>query len=226
MMDHAEANKIQAVERYLLGDLQSSEREEFEEHFFSCPECAEEVMTGATFVDNTRAVLREDAQQAKKTFPALADAVRANWFRSRFVTTMAVAGFAVLAVATGYQNTVEIPRLEHAVNEMGGLVVTPAIALENNRGGQKDAIPSSEDQRSLFVPHEWSESYSSYMCDIEKLPGQSVEISGKPFSAAGPFTVSIPVGKLDPGRYALVVYGLSNSGAKDAVARHIFVKEQ
>src|SRR6185312_11725212 len=160
MMDHAEANKIQAVERYLLGDLQSSEREEFEEHFFSCPECAEEVMTGATFVDNTRAVLREDAQQAKKTFPALADAVRANWFRSRFITTMAVAGFAVLAVATGYQNTVEIPRLE-------------------------DAIPSSEDQRSFFVPHEWNESYSSYTCDIEKLPGQSVEISGKPFSAAG-----------------------------------------
>jgi len=39
-MDHLDAENMKAVERYMLGDLAVSEVEEFERHFFDCPQCS------------------------------------------------------------------------------------------------------------------------------------------------------------------------------------------
>ena len=57
-MDHNEALRLHAVEKYVLGELPPSLRDEFEEHFFECQECALDVRAAAEFVDNVRAVLR------------------------------------------------------------------------------------------------------------------------------------------------------------------------
>ena len=43
IVNHEEAVETMAVERYVLGDLQGSEWEQCEEHFFSCLECARKV---------------------------------------------------------------------------------------------------------------------------------------------------------------------------------------
>ncbi len=43
------------VER--LGELPQPIRDEFEEHFFDCEECALDVTAAASFVDNARAAL-------------------------------------------------------------------------------------------------------------------------------------------------------------------------
>ena len=59
-MTHADAASTQAVERYLLGELSSQQRDEFEAHLFDCPECAEDLRAAAIFLDNSRAVLRDD----------------------------------------------------------------------------------------------------------------------------------------------------------------------
>src|SRR5260370_42280617 len=55
-MNHDIAEQTQMTERYLLGELSTPEREEFEEHFFEGAECAEAVKLGAIFADNARAV--------------------------------------------------------------------------------------------------------------------------------------------------------------------------
>ena len=57
-MDHNEALQLQAVEKYVLGELPPPLRDEFEKHFFDCQECALNVKAGAGFVDNARAVWR------------------------------------------------------------------------------------------------------------------------------------------------------------------------
>jgi len=57
-MDHNEALRLQAVEKYALGELPPSLRDEFEEHFFECQKCALDAKAAAEFVDNVRAVLR------------------------------------------------------------------------------------------------------------------------------------------------------------------------
>jgi hypothetical protein len=56
-MDHDTAIARQAAERYWHGGLSSSEREEYEEHFFSCAECAEEVRWERLFLEQARAEL-------------------------------------------------------------------------------------------------------------------------------------------------------------------------
>ena len=57
-MEHNEAVRTQAAERYVLGELPPPLRDEFEAHYFDCQECAQDVKAVAEFVDNVRAVLR------------------------------------------------------------------------------------------------------------------------------------------------------------------------
>lgn len=61
-MDHSEAVRIQAAEKYVLGELPPVLREEYEEHFLNCVACALDVKAAATFVDNARAPLRQPAE--------------------------------------------------------------------------------------------------------------------------------------------------------------------
>ena len=52
-MDHEVASTTHAVERYLLGEMPSPERDAFEEHYFACTECAEGVRSGSVMVRQT-----------------------------------------------------------------------------------------------------------------------------------------------------------------------------
>ena len=57
-MDHESAVRAQAAERYTLRELDPVGREEFENHFFACPECAERVRAGAILAANAKKVFR------------------------------------------------------------------------------------------------------------------------------------------------------------------------
>jgi hypothetical protein len=57
-MDHNEALRQQAAEKYVLGELPRRLRDGFEEHFFECQKCALDVKAAAGFVDNARHVWR------------------------------------------------------------------------------------------------------------------------------------------------------------------------
>jgi hypothetical protein len=57
-MEHNELTKY-ATERYLLEEMPDAERDRFEEHFFSCIECAAEVRAGARMMAAGREVVRE-----------------------------------------------------------------------------------------------------------------------------------------------------------------------
>jgi len=58
-MDHSESIRLMAAEKYLLGELTPELREQFEEHFFGCEECALDVRAGAAFVEQSKVVLGE-----------------------------------------------------------------------------------------------------------------------------------------------------------------------
>src|ERR1700761_557613 len=79
-MEHPEAQNLKAVERYMLGDLSVSEVEEFERHFFDCPQCSEELRTLTIFQENARAVFSErDLPPVPSSVPAPESA--AGWWR-------------------------------------------------------------------------------------------------------------------------------------------------
>src|SRR5882724_2466197 len=76
-MDHQTALSTQAVERYTLGELTSPEREEFEEHYFGCVECADALRAHEIFAANARAVFEED--EARVNQGAVVPGKRAWW---------------------------------------------------------------------------------------------------------------------------------------------------
>src|SRR5580704_89294 len=112
-MDHHEAVRQKATERYLLDDLDAEERDQFEEHLFDCQDCALDVRAGAMFVDQIKVVLAEahvvsrvpDAVPSKPAWLA--------WFRPAF----AVPVLALLLAVIGYQNFVTYPHLMEAANQ-------------------------------------------------------------------------------------------------------------
>jgi hypothetical protein len=58
-LDHQSVVDRNLTERYLLEELDSAETAAFEEHFFECPLCAEDVRRSSRMVANLKAVLRE-----------------------------------------------------------------------------------------------------------------------------------------------------------------------
>ncbi|MCM3879190.1 MAG: zf-HC2 domain-containing protein, partial [Vicinamibacterales bacterium] len=60
-----------ASERYLLGEMSEIERYAFEEHFFSCSECAEDVRAGSLLREGTKAGLLPQPQARAGRLPML-----------------------------------------------------------------------------------------------------------------------------------------------------------
>src|SRR5206468_3203687 len=58
---HMFADQEDAAERYLLGQMSDADRDAFEEHFFQCVECAQEVKATAQFLDSCRDAIADQA---------------------------------------------------------------------------------------------------------------------------------------------------------------------
>ncbi len=104
-MDHNEAIQMQAAEKYILGELPAVLRDEYEEHFFDCAECALDVKAAAVFSDTAREALRQEKASSLSKDPIPA---RGGWLRW-FQPLVAVPAFAALLLVVGYQNLVSIP---------------------------------------------------------------------------------------------------------------------
>jgi anti-sigma factor RsiW len=109
-MEHSEAISLMAAEKYLLGELTPESREQFEEHFFGCPECARDVRAGAAFVEHSKVVLAEPVAVSSARAPDAAPAKAGwlAWLRPAFVVPV----LAALLVVIGYQNLVIYPQLK------------------------------------------------------------------------------------------------------------------
>src|SRR5260221_6491000 len=109
-MNHVEAVKTLAIERYLLEEMTQEERDAFEEHYFSCAECGEDARHAATMREGVRSGLAGEGTsvgtgQRARVLPLRPAA--AGW-RSSVALPWAAA--ALLAIGLRYQ-TVERPLL-------------------------------------------------------------------------------------------------------------------
>ena len=189
-MDHEVASTSNAVERYLLGEMASLERDAFEEHYFTCTECAEEVRSASLLMRDMKAALGEIEPAPKSSSPGWL-----SWLRPQvMVPTFAAL---LLAVVVGYQNTVVMPDLE-APRSMGA-----AVILDGRTRGDVPALHAGEPLRFLAA--------------VEGAAGPRVfiELTGVTGSAVRHGEIAAPVanrpldvffpGTLAIGRYQLVV---------------------
>src|SRR4051794_20714838 len=110
-MEHEAATANRAVERYILREMSAEERDSFEEHYFVCGECAEDVRHASAFVANAKGIWRGQAsrdQPIEKTSEE-----RRSWFWW-LNPAWGPAFAAVLLAITGYQSLVTVPALQRA----------------------------------------------------------------------------------------------------------------
>src|SRR5215472_3383639 len=62
-MNHEQAVRGQAVERYVLGELTPEERDAFEGHYFDCSHCFEQVKLSAQFLHHAHEVLDPEPEK-------------------------------------------------------------------------------------------------------------------------------------------------------------------
>jgi len=125
-MSHDQAVATMATERYLLDELTEVERDAFEEHYFSCPECAEDVRAGEAMRREMQDAFRVTRERTPLPFRPPAR----RSFKVTGVLPWAVAAMLVLAV--GYQSVVVIPSLRGLSEAQ---VLSPVVLRPASRGG-------------------------------------------------------------------------------------------
>ena len=231
-MDHNEAIRLQAAEKYVLGELPPSVMDAYEEHYFDCAQCAIDVKAAAAFVDAGRDILRAERKEAP-VFGKAASGAKASggwffWLRPAF----AVPVFAVLLLIVGYQNLVTIPQAKKDLALSGGELVTSSFSLQmaNVRGGSEVKVQIHPDEAFAlkfdFTP---SKTFDNYLCELQDSSGHSLLrqiVSGS--STNKEAQLAIRGGLVKPGSYDLVFTGApsaSGPGSGEEVLRLRFSVE-
>ena len=113
-MNHDEAIRLNAAEKYLLGELSGELRDQYEDHYFGCAECAQDVRTGAVFIDNARDVLGSGSVAVAELGAKHQPAASGSWWTALLRPAFAIPALALLLLVAGYQNAVTIPHLKTA----------------------------------------------------------------------------------------------------------------
>jgi hypothetical protein len=232
-MDHNEAVRLQAAEKYLLGELPREQHAAFEEHFFDCSACAEEMKATAAFMESARQVYREqvpETVEVKGLVPASPTA--RGWF-AWLRPAFAIPVFAALLLFIGYQNGVTIPNLKQAspgvVIGEGAKSFSLLSADSRGEGGSapKIVVGSREDFRlEVDMP---GNSLTGYSCQIQDESGKvlaSFTVSSE--EAKNTVTRIIRGGSLKPGRYTIAIFKGQTPAQTDnqsAAAQKSFVVE-
>jgi hypothetical protein len=150
-MEHQRAVQNLAVESYLLGDMSSRERDAFEEHFFECSVCGEDVRAAAEFMEEARKILGEDAgadDRLKIGRPLPGSSRTAKkpgggrtpgwlvWLKPQF----AAPALAALLLLVGLQSLRIIPNLRRQVEEAGAPRVVNSIILRRAVRGDSSTL--------------------------------------------------------------------------------------
>jgi hypothetical protein len=148
-MDHAQAVNTLAIERYLLDEMPQEERESFEEHYFSCAECAEEARAAAIMRDAAASGLaRGDADALPTGDHRGVLPFRPASRRWRSSVALAWAAAAMLAIALGYQ-AVQGPLIPRRGAD--SFQLTPSTLRPASRGQEAVVSPGPRGVVTLAV---------------------------------------------------------------------------
>lgn len=229
-MDHEYAVKNHAAEQYVLGELNPSDREEFEEHYFGCPECADAVKTGTYFVDSARAVWEDQSARpspARQVVEMKPPARPSPWQRLAPFGSIAAA---VLLAVVGYQNMIEIPAL-NAGGQIKPSILARTLVRPGVRGDASgdNVITIRPGQKSVLLDMDVNadKPFPYYRVEVDTSAGKPV-MQTDPAPAQQELAIELPSSKLVPGPYVVLVRGQTESSGQSGpvVARsNILVKE-
>jgi len=213
-MEHEDAVRTLAPERYLLGEMDEPERDAFEAHYFACAICAESVRTGTILAD---------AAQSGHVSPGVTQLVPATARpaprRSR--AWMPLAAAAALALVTGYQTFVTIPGLRRALDAPQALA---PIALAPASRGEGAVVTRDRTMGSIALALDINAdaAASRLVYDLRTDDGGVVLSGQAPVPPQGtPLLLLIPGTSLTSGQYVIVVREADAPGREIGTYRFI-----
>jgi hypothetical protein len=196
-MNHEDAVKSMASERYTLDEMEPAERDTFEEHFFECSICADDVVDAAKFAAGVRPVRR-----AVVPIPIPVRSYR--W--------AVAASFAILTSGLGYQSLWVVPHLKAAAQAH----VAPAsfgevITLESaSRGASEQGVKvvHADETVILRFPVETDEPQAFYVCNVLDDAGRTRASLTVPRAKASELvSMAVAPHTLSSGKYKLSIRG-------------------
>jgi Putative zinc-finger len=210
-MTHEQAISTFASERYLLDEMTAPEREAFEEHYFSCAACAEDVRSGALMGDGVRAGLLKDRTSLAERAGSAGDRVLTflprPWYRSAMIPWAVAAS---LAIVVSYQTLVTVPTLRQLDEP---LALAP-ITLRPASRGQEPRIPIAHDSAAIALAIDTSSTAASgvpangLLYELRTAVGILVAAGKAEAPPSGaPLLLLVPTRVVTTGRYVLSVGG-------------------
>lgn len=206
-MDHQQALKLRAAERYILHELTPDERDDFEEHYFTCPECADEIRSVFTLADNTKSVFRDEARAVKPPASSWASPQWLQWLQWLRPALAVPVAAALLLGITLYQSMFVIPRLERDLAGANQAQVIPTVVARAATRGEDPAVEISPGDRfvQLTLDVNVTGTDSAYTCEIYDEAGGLRFSVPSAVPSKGSLHLLLPASGLKPGRYTIRV---------------------
>jgi len=219
VMDHSEALRLQAAERYVLGELSPKLREEYEEHYFGCEECAADVKAAAAFAEGARELFRKERSQEEKEPVQIG-----GWF-AWLRPAIAAPALAALLLIVGYQSLVMIPQLRRGsavpLTAQSANFVSLIGANSRSEGGKVFLI-HRDNPTVVEVDIPETGEFSGYICQIQDAQSRVLyEHRVSVIDAKQSVHLIVPAAGLRPGKYSLVVLGEGSAGSAAASASEL-----
>jgi anti-sigma factor RsiW len=198
-MDHREAVESMASERYLLDEMGAGERDAFEEHFFTCDACAEDMRAGSRMIEETRAgALSGQARAAAGNVLPMPTRQR----RLAAVVPWAVA--ASLAIVASYQAVIVQPALRRGP---GPLALVPQTLRTDTRGAEPVVSVGPGGMVTLAIALADDATDGEIEYELKTADGTSIVAARVAAPLAGsPLLLLLPAALVPPGQgYVLVV---------------------
>lgn len=207
-MDHNNAIRTMAVERYTLHDMESTEQDAFEAHYFECNECWSAVSQASAFAGTVKLLGELDAIQEAPAPVSFLSRHR-NWVMPLAASLVLVVGLELMR-----QRQQPAPQATYA------FVSVPLGAARN--AADRPAVPANTFGNDVRIAiTELSASAVAYRAELFAAAGRSIQtwmIAPEEVSEE----VRLPLRPLPPGGYELVIESVDRGGKRSEIARESF----
>jgi len=204
-VDHAEAKSSHAAERYILKELPADDADRFEEHFFTCPECAADVRHVAQIAASAGEGRMSGAAAPEAHSSGWLETLR-EWWRRPVVGLSAAAAILWLTILCAYQAR----ELRHQFKP----VATASFVLLPDARGVMTTVSLQEAGPVVVLEADLPGASADVRWDVRaastsELVGEEIAPAPK---AGAVFKVILPSTYLSAGEYVLTVRSVANAG--------------
>jgi hypothetical protein len=205
-MDHETAVQLKATERYFLGDLTGADREGFEEHFFMCPECADDVRAMTVFAANAKAAFRQEAKPPVVPVGAFLSN-RTLWVSAAMnIALLLGLGYTLLKFAPQVKQELAEARAPQFVQDI------PVLGVSRGESAVREIAPTTRRIVFSFYLPERFQSIVYQLKDESGSIGPRVILPAPPKEDSSESHFSLATAGLKPGAYEIAFWGINGAG--------------